>query len=293
MTQTILVDELAPEQSPWGLFWKMLKARKIVLFSLGLLIVMLLLALFANWVSSADPNSMRIAHRLRAPNAGYWFGTDEFGRDLFARVVHGGRVSLTVGFCTALIACVFGITLGVLAGFFGKLDATLSKLLEAMMAFPDILLAIALVSVLGPSLWNVIAALGITYTPRIARVVRASTLVIRELPFVEAARALGVSTPRILVRHVLRNLVSPILVQSTFIFASAILAESGLSFLGVGISPDIPTWGTIIATGQQYTREALWIMLFPGLAIVITVFSLQMVGDALRDFMDPRMAKNL
>ena len=293
MTTAISADELAPEQSPWGLFWKMLKARKVVLFSLGLLIVMLLLALFANWVSSADPNSMRIAHRLRAPGAGHWFGTDEFGRDLFARVVHGGRVSLTVGFCTGLIACVFGITLGVLAGFFGKLDATISKLLEAMMAFPDILLAIALVSVLGPSLWNVIAALGITYTPRIARVVRASTLVIRELPFVEAARALGVSTPRILLRHVLRNLISPILVQSTFIFASAILAESGLSFLGVGISPDIPTWGTIIATGQQYTREALWIMLFPGLAIVITVFSLQMVGDALRDFMDPRMAKNL
>lgn len=289
----ISADELAPAQSALGLIWKMLKARKVVLLSVVLLAMMVLLAVLANWVSSADPNSMRIAHRLRAPSAEHWFGTDEFGRDVFARVIYGGRVSLLVGFCTCLIACLIGVTLGVLSGFFGKLDGPITKLMEAMMAFPDILLAIALVSVLGPSLWNVIAALGIVYTPRIARVVRASTLVLRELPFVEAARALGVSTPRILTRHILRNLVSPILVQATFIFATAVLAESGLSFLGVGVSPDIPTWGTIISTGQQYTREALWIMLFPGLAIVITAFSLQMVGDALRDFMDPRMAKNL
>ena len=169
----------------------------------------------------------------------------------------------------------------------------MSRLIDAMMAFPDILLAISLVAALGPSLVNVVIALGIVYTPRLARIVRASTLVIRELPFVEAARALGVPTWRIVTVHVLRNLVSPILVQGTFIFAYAILAEAGLSFLGVGVSPDIPTWGTMINAGQQYMGSADWIMIFPGIAIVLSVLSLQLVGDGLRDVLDPRLRKEL
>jgi peptide/nickel transport system permease protein len=168
-----------------------------------------------------------------------------------------------------------------------------SRLVDAMMAFPDILLAIALVAALGPTAVNVVVALGIVYAPRLARVVRASTLVIRELPYVEAARALGVPTPVILMRHVLRNVASPILVQGTFIFANAILAEAGLSFLGVGISPDIPTWGTMIAVGRQYMDQAGWIMMFPGAAIVVTVLALQLVGDGLRDLLDPRLAKDI
>ena len=168
-----------------------------------------------------------------------------------------------------------------------------AELIDAMMAFPDILLAISLVAALGPSLVNVVIALGIVYTPRLARIVRASTLVIRELPFVEAARALGVPTWRIVTVHVLRNLVSPILVQGTFIFAYAILAEAGLSFLGVGVSPDIPTWGTMINAGQQYMGSADWIMIFPGIAIVLSVLSLQLVGDGLRDVLDPRLRKEL
>jgi peptide/nickel transport system permease protein len=161
------------------------------------------------------------------------------------------------------------------------------------MAFPDILLAISLVAALGPSLSNVIIALGIVYAPRLARIVRASTLVIRELPFVEAARALGVPTRRIVTVHVLRNLMSPLLVQGTFTFAYAILAEAGLSFLGVGVSPDIPTWGTMINGGQQYMGTADWIMVFPGIAIVLAVMSLQLVGDGLRDVLDPRLRKEL
>jgi peptide/nickel transport system permease protein len=185
------------------------------------------------------------------------------------------------------------VTLGVIAGFFRKLDTPIARIIDAMMAFPDILLAIALVAALGPSLTTVIVALGIVYAPRLARIVRASTLVIRELPYVEAARALGVSTGRIMTRHVLRNLTSPILVQATFIFAYSMLAEAGLSFLGLGVSPEVPTWGTMIAAGRQYVGQADWMTLFPGIAIVLAVLSLQMVGDGLRDLLDPRLRKDL
>jgi peptide/nickel transport system permease protein len=208
-------------------------------------------------------------------------------------MLFAARTSLSVALAVVVFSSIAGIVLGLMAGFFKKLDTPVSRLVDAMMAFPDILLAIALVAALGPTAVNVVVALGIVYAPRLARVVRASTLVIRELPFVEAARALGVPTRRIVAVHVLRNLVSPILVQGTFIFAYAILAEAGLSFLGVGVSPDIPTWGTMINAGQQYMGSADWIMIFPGIAIVLSVLSLQLVGDGLRDVLDPRLRKEL
>jgi peptide/nickel transport system permease protein len=238
-------------------------------------------------------SKLSLASRLKPPSPEHWLGTDDFGRDVLTRLAVAGRLSLLVGFSVVVVSCVIGVTLGLLAGFFRRLDTPVARLIDAMMAFPDILLAIALVAALGPSVVNVIAALGIVYAPRLARIVRASTLVIRELPYVEAARALGVSTPRIMVRHVLRNLLSPILVQSTFIFASAMLAEAGLSFLGVGVSPSVPTWGTMIAQGRQYLDQASWIMFFPGLAIVCAVLSLQLVGDGLRDLLDPRLSKDI
>ena len=187
-----------------------------------------------------------------------------------------------------------GTLLGLLAGFFRRLDAPLMRVVDAMMAFPDILLAIALVAVLGASLANVVLALVLVYTPRVARVVRASTLVVRELLFVEAARALGVSHARASCGvHILPNLMSPILVQATFIFAYAMLAEAALSFLGVGVPPEIPTWGTMVAGGQQYADQAFWMVLFPGLAIMLSALSLQMVGDGLRDLLDPKLRKAL
>lgn len=272
---------------------RLLVSRKTVLASLLVLALLVAAALLAPWISPHDPMKLSIMNRLLAPGAAHWFGTDDFGRDVFSRVVHGGRLSLVVGFSVVLVSSVLGIALGLVAGFFRTADRFVSRVIDAMMAFPDILLAIALVAALGPSLVNVVMALGIVYTPRLARVVRASTLVIRELPFVEAARALGVSTWRIVGVHVLRNLVSPLLVQGTFIFAYAILAEAGLSFLGVGVSPDIPTWGTMINAGQQYMGTADWIMVFPGLAIIASVMSLQLVGDGLRDVLDPRLRKEL
>lgn len=267
--------------------------RKTMVIGIAVLAIFVLAGALAPWITPFSPSRLSVANRLLAPSGVHWFGTDDFGRDVFTRVIYSARTSLFVGFAVVVFSALVGVTLGLLAGFFRRLDPPVSRLLDAMMSFPDILLAISLVAALGPTLVNVIVALGIVYAPRLARIVRASTLVIRELPYVEAARAIGVSTPHIMVMHVLRNITSPILVQGTFIFASAILAEAGLSFLGVGVSPDVPTWGTMISLGRQYMDQAWWIMLFPGLAVVIAVLSLQLVGDGLRDLLDPRFSKDL
>jgi len=287
------VASMAATGSPRGQFIAALLRRKPVVAGLAVLLIIIALAIFAPMLSPYSPTKLSLASRLRPPSGVNLLGTDDFGRDVFTRAAIAGRLSLLVGLSVVAVSCVLGVTLGLLAGFFRRLDAPLARLIDAMMAFPDILLAISLVAALGPSVVNVVIALGIVYAPRLARVVRASTLVIRELPYVEAARALGVSTPRIMVRHVLRNLLSPILVQGTFIFASAMLAEAGLSFLGVGVSPSVPTWGTMIAQGRQYLDQAPWILFFPGLAIVLAVLSLQLVGDGLRDLLDPRLAKDI
>jgi len=260
---------------------------------IAVLVIIVLAAILAPVIAPYAPSKLSIASRLHGPSLQHLFGTDDLGRDVFTRMLYAARTSLSVGFAVVVFSSVIGTVLGLTAGYFKRLDTPVSRLIDAMMAFPDILLAIALVAALGATAVNVVVALGIVYAPRLARVVRASTLVIRELPYVEAARALAVPTPIILVRHVLRNVTSPLLVQGTFIFANAILAEAGLSFLGVGISPDIPTWGTMIATGRQYMDQAPWVMMFPGAAIVITVLSLQLVGDGLRDLLDPRLAKDI
>ncbi|WP_054312594.1 ABC transporter permease [Mesorhizobium sp. 1M-11] len=282
----------APLQSEPNLLARLM-GRPTSGIGLVVLVVIALAALLAPWIAPYAPVKLSVAHRLEAPSLTHLFGTDDLGRDVFSRMLYAARTSLSVALAVVVFSSIVGIVLGLMAGFFKKLDMPVSRLVDAMMTFPDILLAIALVAALGPTAVNVVMALGIVYAPRLARVVRASTLVIRELPYVEAARALGVPTPVILVRHVLRNIASPILVQGTFIFANAILAEAGLSFLGVGISPDIPTWGTMIAVGRQYMDQAGWIMMFPGAAIVITVLALQLVGDGLRDLLDPRLAKDI
>lgn len=267
--------------------------RKSLLLGIAVLGVITLFAVLAPLIAPYAPNKLSVVNRLKPPSERWWFGTDEFGRDIFSRTIYAGQLSLLVGAAATLLAAAIGIALGLVAGFFRKADGIVARIIDAMMAFPDILLAISLVAALGPSLATVIVALGIVYAPRLARIVRASTLIIRELPYIEAARALGVPTWRIMIRHVLRNLVSPILVQATFIFAYAMLAEASLSFLGVGVSPEIPTWGTMIAAGRQYVGNADWMTLFPGMAIVLAVLSLQLVGDGLRDLLDPRLRKDL
>lgn len=290
-----MTDETAslPPQRHRLKFVGQLFRRRTVAVGVLVLAVFLVIAVLAPWLTPYSPSKLSIVNRLKPPGATFWFGTDEFGRDVFSRTIYAGRLSLLVGFAVVALSSVIGITLGLLAGFFRRLDTPIARLIDAMMAFPDILLAIALVAALGPSLMTVIVALAIVYAPRLARTVRASTLVIRELPYVEAAQALGISTFHIMTRHVLRNLVSPILVQGTFLFSSAMLAEAGLSFLGLGVSPEIPTWGTMIASGRQYIGQADWMTYFPGFAIILAVLSLQMVGDGLRDMLDPRLQRNL
>lgn len=270
---------------------RQLMHRRIVMVASVVLAAIVVLAIGAPWFASFDPNDTAVLDRLKGPSGEHLMGTDELGRDLYARIVHGARYSLAIAALTAIGSVVCGTVLGLAAGFFRRLDTPLMRIVDAMMSFPDILLAIALVAILGPSLVNVVLALVLVYTPRVARVVRASTLVIRELLFVEAVRALGVRTSRILWRHILPNLMSPILVQVSFIFAYAILAEAGLSFLGVGVPPEIPTWGTMVAGSQQYAHQAFWVVLFPGLAIIFTALSLQLLGDGVRDLLDPKLKK--
>jgi len=267
--------------------------RRVVLAGAAILAVVALAALLAPWIAPYDPMALKVLDRLQGPRAAHWFGTDELGRDVFSRVIFGARYSLLIGAMVVVVSMVCGVLLGLAAGFFRRLDGPVMRLVDAMMSFPDILLAIALVAVLGASMTNVILALAIVYTPRVARVVRASTLVVRELLFIEAARALGIPTWRILFIHVLQNIASPILVQATFIFAYAVLAEAGLSFLGVGVPPVLPTWGSMISSGQQFAHQAIWLVVFPGIAIILSALSLQMVGDGFRDLLDPKLRKAL
>lgn len=274
-------------------FMTLLFQRRSVLIAALMFLVIAALCMLAPLIAPADPVRMAVRARLTPPSEAYWLGADAYGRDVLSRLLYAGQTSLLIGLGVATLSTLIGVTLGLVSGFVRPLDAVLSRLVDAMMAFPDILLAIALVSIFGGSVFNVMLALSIVYAPRFARISRASTLVIRELPFVEAARSLGSSTGYIIRNHVLRNIVSPVIVQATFIFAYAMLAEAGLSFLGVGVDPSIPTWGTMINEGRQYIDTAAFLILFPGLAISISVLSLQITGDGLRDALDPKLSKEL
>ena len=254
-----------------------------------LVIVVALTALVAPVVSPYEPLQVEAARRLLAPSQAHLFGTDDFGRDVFSRVLYGARLSMWVGTMTALIASVVGITIGLLAGYFTRLDNPLMRVMDGFMAFPSVILAIAIMAVLGPQVFNVIVALAVVQTPRVARVVRGVVLQVRAFDFIEAARALGTDDRRILLRHILPNCLSPLIVQTSFIFAYAVLTEAALGFLGVGAPPEVPSWGNILSEGRVYLRRAPWIALFPGLAIMVTVLGANLVGDGLRDELDPRL----
>jgi peptide/nickel transport system permease protein len=255
----------------------------------GLFALVLAIAVLADLIAPAPPARMQFRHRFTPPGAAFWLGTDNFGRDLLSRVVYGARLSLEIGASVVVLTGLAGTLMGAAAGYFRRLDGWLIGVMDALMAFPTVLLAIGITAALGPSAANAVIALTAVYTPRTARIVRASVLVLRELDYVQAARASGARHARILFRHILPNSLGPLIVQLTFIFAYAVLAEAILSFLGMGPQPPTPTWGNIIAEGRQYMREAPWISLFPGLAIALTVLGLNLLGDGLRDALDPRM----
>jgi peptide/nickel transport system permease protein len=260
-------------------------------FVIGFVVVALLTsaAVFAPLLSSLDPSAMHVRVRFRPPSSSFIFGTDMFGRDIFTRVLYGARVSLFVGFAVSVISGFCGAVIGVAAAQFRRLDAPIMRLMDALMSFPAILLALGIAAALGPRVSSVIAALTVAYIPAGVRIVRAAALVVREMDFVMAAQVSGASSLRIVVRHILPNCFSPLLVHLTFIFAYAMLAEAALSFLGVGVQPPVASWGNIIAEGRDYATEAWWVMLFPGIAISLAALGLNLLGDALRDMLDPRL----
>lgn len=268
---------------------RLLRRNRSVLVGGAVVCLVALTAGLAPLLAPYDPLDIDVMRRLSGPSLGHPFGTDNAGRDVLSRVIFGARVSLLVGGLVVLCSAGAGVLVGLSAGYFVRMDRVLMRIMDGLMAFPSILLAIALMAALGAKLSNVIIALAIVYTPRVARVVRSVTLVARELDYVHAAQALGASDARKLFRHILPNCLAPVIVQGTFVFAESVLAEAALSFLGVGLPPYVPSWGSIITAGRMFMETAPWMTVAPGLAILVTVLGLNLLGDGLRDLADPRL----
>lgn len=256
--------------------------------SLFFLVIVLLLTALAGVIASYDPNFVNPAVRLTEPSSSYWFGTDTLGRDVFARVIHGARVSLLVGAVVMFGAGILGSIIGLAAGYYDRLDNLIMRVMDGFEAFPGILLAIAIMASLGAATRNVIIALVVVFTPNVARLVRSTTLVTKQQPYVESARCIGMRDALILRRYVFVNGLSPLIVQCAFIVATSILAEASLSFLGAGVPPGTPTWGNMVSEGQGYLQRAWWIAIFPGMFLFLTVLAINLIGDGLRDALDPR-----
>ncbi len=296
MSQVVADDGIVPENPvlPAGrwrvLFRKLLQNRAAVVGGV-FIILLLVIALFPDLFATHHPTRFQNpANRFQPPSSEHWFGTDNLGRDIYSRVIHGTRVTLSVAFQSVFVGAVVGVSLGILAGYYGKwIDTIIMRLMDILLAFPGILLALAIVSALGPSLRNVIIAISIFSIPTFARIVRGSTLVVRDLEYIEAIRALGARDSKIIVQHVLPNVLSPIIVQATLYIATAILIASGLSFLGLGAQPPIPEWGLMLSAGRDFIWNAVHVSLFPGLAIMLAVLSFNLLGDGLRDALDPRL----
>ena len=261
------------------------------LFVLGAALfgVILVAAALAPWIAPLDPTKLAMRAKFRPPDADWLFGTDNFGRSLWSRVIWGAQLSVFIGSSVVVVNAVFGTLIGAAAGYFRRIDNALMRVNDALMAFPAILLAIGITAVLGPSTLDAILALSIVYIPRTARIVRSSVIVLREMEYVQAAVAAGAGHWRILRRHILPNAMAPLIVQLSFLFAYAVLSEATLSFLGLGAVPPTPTWGNIMAEGRQYMSDAPWIITIPGIALMITVMGLNLLGDGLRDVLDPRL----
>lgn len=266
---------------------RLLASPGLIIGAAGFMII-LLFAIFTPVFNTTDPNAMVVADRLQAPGNAHLLGTDELGRDLFIRVMYGARVSLWVGGCVAVFSCALGTIIGLYASYFKMLDQILMRICDGLIAIPGILLAIALISAFGTSSWNVIWALTIVYTPSVARTVRASAMVIREQTYVEAAKVQGAGSFRILWKLILPGVISPLTVQASFIFAQAIISEASLSFLGAGIPAPAASWGNMLQASKLVLNKAPWTMAVPGAAVILCVLSLNLLGDGLRDFMDPR-----
>jgi peptide/nickel transport system permease protein len=278
------------KSGPWREVWRRLKFNKAAMIGLLVMIVLILTAVFAEVIAPYGFDDQNLQERFLTPSAKHFMGTDNFGRDIFSRIVYGARVSLMVGIIAVGIALVAGGTLGAIAGFYGgKLDNIIMRIMDVLLAIPSILLAISIVAALGPELRNVMIAVGVSSIPSYARIVRASVLSLRDQEFIEAARAVGANDTRIIIKHIIPNSLAPVIVQSTIGVAGAILSAAGLGFIGLGIQPPQPEWGAMLNAGRQFIRDYPHMTAFPGLAIMITIFALNLLGDGLRDALDPRL----
>ena len=291
MTDQTTIIEPPDRISPLSRVREIVMSSPLAMLASALLALIVLSALFAPVVVPHDPVRLTPAMRLKPPSEIHWLGTDAYGRDLFSRIIYGGRISLVVGLASAIFAVAFGLLLGLLAGYIRWIDAVLMRMVDGLMAIPSILLAIAIVSLWGASLWTVLVAITIPEVPRVVRLVRSVVLSAREEPYVEAAIAAGSSTWLIMRRHLVPNTVAPLIIQGTYICASAILTEAILSFLGAGINPETPSWGNIMAEGRIYFQINPGIVLWPGLVVSLAILSINLLGDAVRDALDPRMAQ--
>ena len=288
----IVVDEEAVavrRQHPLRATLRRLFRHRLFVMGLCLFGIIVLAAVLAPVITQVDPTKLSMRNKFKPPSSEWIFGTDNFGRSLWSRVIWGAQLSMFIGGSVVLLNAVFGTLIGAAAGYFRWLDNGLMRVNDALMAFPAILLAIGITAVLGPSTVNAILALAIVYIPRTARIVRASVIVLREMEYVQAAVAAGAGHWRILRRHILPNAMAPLIVQLSFLFAYAVLSEATLSFLGLGAVPPTPTWGNIMAEGRQYMTDSYWIITIPGIALMITVLGLNLLGDGLRDVLDPRL----
>ncbi|EST10270.1 diguanylate cyclase [Sporolactobacillus laevolacticus DSM 442] len=284
------VKDISPTIMAIGEFWKAFRKNKPAIAGTFIVVFFILLAIFARFIAPQGINDQNIGIRLQPPSAAHWFGTDDFGRDIFSRIVFGARLSLRVGFLSVVGSIIAGTLLGVIAGYFGRfLDVVISRIFDILLAFPSILLSIAIVAILGPSLNNALVAIAIVNIPVFGRLVRSRVLTVKEEEYVVAARSIGMGDMRIIFHHVLPNSFAPIIVQGTLNIATAILDAAGLGFLGMGAQAPLPEWGKMLSDSREYIQNAPWTVLFPGLAIVLVVVGFNLIGDGLRDALDPRM----
>jgi peptide/nickel transport system permease protein len=277
----------------WRRFRDAFRRHPTALLGGGLLLCMIGIAILAPWLGTVDPQAVAPIKRLKPPSREFWLGTDMLGRDVYSRVVYGARVSLVVGLVVALLSTCIGLAIGLVTGYLRRVDAVVMRIMDGLMSIPSVLLAIALMALTTASIGNVIAAITLAEVPRVVRLVRGLVLTLREQPYVEAAIAAGTTLPRILVRHILPNIVAPLLVQGTYVCGSAMITEAILSFIGAGTPPNIPSWGNIMAEGRSLVQIAGYLIIFPGICLSLTVLAVNLLGDGMRDALDPRLARRL
>ncbi|MEC9489509.1 MAG: nickel transporter permease [Halanaerobiales bacterium] len=279
-------------ESLWTISFRRLRKSRTAVLGIIIIILFTLIALFAPYIAPYDPLEQNFIKSFRAPSAEHYLGTDEFGRDIFSRIIYGARISLQIGFIAVFISLIVGVSVGLAAGYYGGwLDMLVMRVMDLMLSFPYILLALVIMSILGPGIYNAMIAIGIVYVPQYARIVRSSVLSVKKKEYVLAAQALGANDFRIILKHVFLNSMAPVIIQTTLSIGRAIINAAGLSFLGLGAQPPTPEWGAMLSNGQNFLRNAPWIATFPGIAIALLVLGFNLVGDGFRDAFDPRLHK--